>query len=80
MDSIYTAQVEALTKAYYYKDSALVQSEIAVRESERIGQDYAGLYHESDKMLAASKKEVKRQKLLKWVGLGAGILIVIVVQ
>jgi len=79
-DSIFNAQVQALTNAYYYKDSALVQSGVALVECGRIGQDYAGLYHESEKMLSITKKEIRKQKILKWVGLGGGLLLVLVLH
>ncbi|HQQ81956.1 MAG TPA: hypothetical protein PK059_02145 [Cyclobacteriaceae bacterium] len=75
VDSIATQQ---LLNAYYYKDSALQQSVKALQESDRIGQDYHSLYVETDKRLAAVKKEARKQKVLKWCGFGlAGLIAVL---
>lgn len=66
-----------LLRAYYYKDSALVQAGKALQESDRIAQDWHGLLSESDKRLTVAKKEVRKQKVLKWVGFGLAGLIAI---
>jgi hypothetical protein len=67
-----------LLLAYNYKDSAFRASQFANQESDRVAQSYAEMYHESDKSLTMTKKEVRRQKRIKIITMivsGAVILI-----
>lgn len=69
-----------LLLAYNYKDSAFRASQFANQESYRVAQSYAEMYHESDKALSEAKKEVRRQKRLKWVFVAAGAVMVVLLH
>lgn len=66
-----------LLQAYNYKDSALQQSTKALKEADRIGQDWHGLKVISDDNLKVAKKEARKQRFLKWVGFGGMALIAV---
>lgn len=70
-DSIATQE---LLRAYYYKDSALRYSEKAREEADRIAQDWHSLSVINGVQAGAYKKEARKQKRLKWLGL-AGMAI-----
>ncbi len=72
-----STKIVALTQAYYYKDSALTASIKATEEADRIAQDWHGISSEKDKNLSTAKKEIRKQKILKWCGFGLAGLIAI---
>lgn len=74
LDSVANA---ALFNAYYYRDSALQDSIRAREEADQIAQDYHSLYNVADNQLGQARKEVRKQKVVKWVAIGAASLIAI---
>lgn len=77
VDSLFSAKI---LQAYHFKDSALVASQKATVEAERIGSDYKGLLGEKEKELTQANKEVKKQRLLKFLFLGLGVVGVVLSQ
>ena len=74
-----SGQIDALTKAYYYKDSAFQSMTKAQVESSNVAQEYHAMYVQSDKSLSAAKKEIRRQKRIKILTMiGAGVIVLIV--
>ena len=71
--AIDSTTIQELTRAYYYKDSAFVKCKEAVQESTRIAQDNHALYLIREQEVKDAKKEIRKQKRLKWLSLGLGI-------
>ncbi len=67
--------ISALNHAYYYKDSALQASRKALEQSDRIAQDFHATSNIKDKELGQAKKEIRKQKFLKWCGFGLAAII-----
>lgn len=69
-----SAQISNLTQAYYFKTEALKQAETAISAAMGQAQDWHGLYETRDKQLSEAKKEVRKQKRIKWLCIIGGVL------
>lgn len=63
-------EIHALKLAYNYKDSALISCRSAIVIAARIERDKDGIIAIQDKKLDQARKELRKQKFLKWVGFG----------
>lgn len=70
-----------LLKAYHFKDSTLKKSMTALSEADSVGQDFKRLYGIAEVEASRAKKDIKKQKFLKWVFLaGAGLIIILMAR
>lgn len=67
-----------LLTAFYFKDSSLQQSQKATADAQRIGNDFLALGSITEEQLAKAKKDLRKQKALKWLGFGlAGLSVIL---
>jgi len=73
-----SAAYQAMLTAFYYKDSAFHATQLANRESDRIGQEWHSAYVLVDSDLTKARKEVKRQRFWKIIAFAvAGIVVIL---